>query len=66
MINLKELENDDIVSERNNINNALNQINIDNENEKGDNFMNNEFNNMHMNNGGLNNFANESTVKGIR
>ena len=59
MINLKELENDDIVSERNNINNALNQINIDNENEKGDNFMNNEFNNMNMNNGGLNNFANE-------
>lgn len=59
IINLKDLNQPDLILERNNVNNALNQINIDEENNKGDNIMN-EFNNMmnnDMNNyGGLNNF----------
>ena len=61
IINLKDLNQPDLALERNNINNALNEINLDNENNKGEynmnefnNMMNNDMNMNNTNNGGLN------------
>lgn len=61
IINLRELNQPDLALERNNINNALNEINLDNENNKGEynmnefnNMMNNDMNMNNINNGGFN------------